>query len=264
MPLLGLFNSIYTRCCIHVLFFPHPAFAYYLSTFCSTTLTPSSPTASPAPLVASVSLKYHPLPWVMSSSWKLSLGNLRLWLLHQYLPCCWWLWHVSFRHQSRSQGDFVHAEAPFPAVPWGYEYLPASKSLLKLLLTGWQREGSHFNVSTDMTFDFLGITVHWNCRWAACTMLLTHGLISIKLNEPLVTAVVHTCTLFFSSISQSCMDVKFTGISGRTPSSSMCPNQWWSQEEFTGSLMSRSILQWITNMILWGLLTGWVIVQKKF
>lgn len=29
----------------------------------------------------------------------------------------------------------VHAEAPFPAVPQGYDYLPASKLLLKFLLT---------------------------------------------------------------------------------------------------------------------------------
>lgn len=92
-PLLALLKSIYTQRCIHVLF-SHPAFAHHLSPLRSTSLTPSFPTISPAPLVASVSLKYHPLPRVMNSSWKASLGNLRLWLLHQYFLCCWWLWHV--------------------------------------------------------------------------------------------------------------------------------------------------------------------------
>lgn len=51
--------------------------------------------------------------------------------------------------EQKSKG-FVHAEARFPAVPWRYE----SKSLLKLLLTDWQMEGSHFNISMYMTFDF--------------------------------------------------------------------------------------------------------------
>lgn len=57
-------------------------------------------------------------------------------------------------------------------------------------------------------------------------MNLSLGLLSIKLNETLVTQMIiilHRCTRLFFSVSQQCLDVKFTGINGRTPSSSMYP-----------------------------------------
>ncbi|XP_063278197.1 trimeric intracellular cation channel type B isoform X2 [Prinia subflava] len=59
----------------------------------------------------------------------------------QYLPIArhnlvflYTIFLVVFKLPGQKSRALVHAEAPFPAVPWGYEYLPASKTLLKLLL----------------------------------------------------------------------------------------------------------------------------------
>jgi len=68
--------------------------------------------------------------------------------------------------------------------------------------------------------------VRWNFRWAAGTMYLSLGLLSVKPNKPLVTWVIivlYTQTQLFFGVSQQWWVDKFTGVGERSPSSSVYP-----------------------------------------